>query len=612
MFAGTFPFREHIFHTNPDRVGKALSPYLPPQKTGYWQSAVGWLYEQSRDETDAAIPLLAPGEQWGIAFWGRLDNREQLINTFNLPTHCDDAELLLAGWEQWAEQLPQHLIGDFTLAVLDTRSHLLFLARDPIGVKPLYYRFDELGMVFGSSVPAINAIHPQRPTPDTEWMVRYLWGLSFQPQTTAYTEIQKLPPGHSLTLTLHGRPQLNHWHRWRDDAPLATRRDPYWVDEYRATLEESIRCRMRACERFGSESSGGIDSSTITAYLAKCLPFPAEQLCCFGFTLSELEAEYILETSRYCGVAHNHLVTTLNYLETSVLERTFHVLGYPDEHANAVLHIPFYRECVLHGINRLFSGFGGDEVVTNPGNLLPYELLDEGLYAALWDITPGHYLSRPLRFAKRLLIRKNPAFHAALLSAFQQRWPDCIIRAEVAERFGIRQRYMDNARFDAPFRRINDFILKHHLHTMQLSARLENCTLVAASYGIDYCWPLWDVRLVQQYLSTPAIEKVGPHGIGRYLHRRAIDGTVPSKVAWKPTKNMGNVVTESVSAWRHGQPDELLDLDPRLVELIDLPKWHKQVDSLTRRDAVIDDVQAFSLKRNVNAVRRLNLWLRSL
>ncbi|NRD90386.1 hypothetical protein C8024_14330 [Sphingopyxis sp. BSNA05] len=52
---------------------------------------------------------------------------------------------------------------------------------------------------------------------------------------------------------------------------------------------------------------------------------------------------------------------------------------------------------------------------------------------------------------------------------------------------------------------------------------------MAASYGIDYRWPLWDKRLVQQYLSTPIIERAGPGGIGRYLHRRAITGTVPDR-----------------------------------------------------------------------------------
>ena len=98
---------------------------------------------------------------------------------------------------------------------------------------------------------------------------------------------------------------------------------------------------------------------------------------------------------------------------------------------------------------------------------------------------------------------------------------------------------METARYDAPYRRINDFILQKLLKMPYIATRLENCTVMAAHYGVDYRWPLWDVRLVQQYLSTPSIEKVGPKGVGRYLHCRAIEHLVPKQIAWKPSKDMG-------------------------------------------------------------------------
>ncbi len=166
---------------------------------------------------------------------------------------------------------------------------------------------------------------------------------------------------------------------------------------------------------------------------------------------------------------------------------------------------------------------------------------------SLWDILPGDPFRRMLRLLKTSVVaRKNPSHRPAFLQAWNQRWPHQLLRPETVQRLDLYERYMETAIYDAPYRRINDFILQHHLKKMQLTARLENCTVMAAAYGVDYCWPLWDVRLVQQYLSTPSIEKVGPKGMGRYLHRRAIDGVVPKRVAWKPSKDMGYAVVERV------------------------------------------------------------------
>jgi len=139
---------------------------------------------------------------------------------------------------------------------------------------------------------------------------------------------------------------------------------------------------------------------------------------------------------------------------------------------------------------------------------------------------PGDPFKRSLRLLKTAALgRTNSTYNPAFLKAWQQRWPHQLLRPEVVQRLNLYERYMETARYDAPYRRINDFILQHHLRHMQLTARLEDCTLMAAAYGVDYRWPLWDARLVQQYLSTPGIEKVGPKGIGRYL----LLGTIVSK-----------------------------------------------------------------------------------
>ncbi len=87
------------------------------------------------------------------------------------------------------------------------------------------------------------------------------------------------------------------------------------------------------------------------------------------------------------------------------------------------------------------------------------------------------------------------------------------------------------ASYDEGMRSTSQLAIKL-LDTPYVSTRLENCSLEAAGFGIDYVWPMLDQRLVQQWLSTPAIWKIGDGGLPRYLHRSAIAGVSTDKVAW--------------------------------------------------------------------------------
>ena len=276
---------------------------------------------------------------------------------------------------------------------------------------------------------------------------------------------------------------------------------------------------------------------------------------------------------------------------------------------------PEILECELRGIRTLFSGFGGDEVATHPGGHLRWELLDAGQYAELWGILRGNVVTRALRLGKAATVgRRKPDYNPRFLAAWNARWPYQLLRPEVVERLDLHTEYMETARYDAPYRRINDFILGHLLTAPYVATRLEDCTLMAASYGVDYRWPLWDVRLVQQYLSTPSIEKMGPQGIGRYLHRRALDGVVPQRVAWKPSKDMGYARQrrEREGAGLIATAEEArgleANLSPALHQLIDRQKLREQIERAAHGHT--DDEFAFSFRRGVRALTWLDCWLR--
>lgn len=557
-----------------------------------------------------------------LLFWGRLDNRVELSARLSVDTRSltPDLDVVLAGWCRWGTALPDYLMGDFAFAIVDPSRQLIFLARDPLGVKPLFYSFQEGKFVFASSIPLLRETTELKITPDADWMARYVLQLSKSDTQTAYREIKKIPPGHGLVFdTAKAKVGLRRYHHWLDDAPVANGRDQHWLETYRTQLEESIRCRMDGDKRMGTENSGGIDSATITAYLAHFLGEPGDRLFGLSFAVCEQEPSYILETSQARRIVHNYVVTTQNFEGglDDCISQGLKTLGYPEEHSVGTGHLPFYRLCETLGIHSLFSGFGGDEVVTHPAYyLLRRELLDRGDWRGLWDVIPGNAVTRGLRLAKLCYQdRKNRSgFNQRYLASWNARWPHRFIRDDVIERIGLHELYMEGAKRDAPYRRINDYIINGLISHPYISTRLETCTLMAAAYGVEYRWPLLDVRLIQQYLSTPAIEKVGPQGKDRYLHRRAIEGVVPHRVAWKPSKDMGysRMLEElnSAALIPLAQRARALeaDMEAELRELVDVHRLRQQIKLAL--DGERKRPFAFSFRRSVAALSWLDAWLK--
>jgi len=478
-----------------------------------------------------------------IASWVRLDNREALADqlAMTLTDAVTDPQLIITAYRKWGDDCANQLEGDFSFVIYDSKQQRVFAARDSVGVKPFYYYCDDDVFICTTTAAIFHTLKKPRLQPDESWMARYLIHRSHSWEDTALQGLKKLPPAHSLVIDRHTC-TLQRYFEFRDDAPPQYQQNPQWVEKYRAKLEEAMACRLRTRYDIGSETSGGIDSSTITGFAAQMMKDRIEQLRCYAFAFLELEPAFVLQTSHFARITHNHVIMRRRNgekLETDI-ERLLTVYGLPEEHGNASFHVPFYEDASLHDVRVLFSGFGGDEVVTNPAYLLIPELMDKKQYRALWNTLPASKGLRAARFAKQLLNNRKPrpTANSNFVNAFTMYWQHHLVNDRAIRKYDLHSVFMEPATFDAPHRTINDFILQNRLASF-VPTRLDNCTLMAASYKIDYRWPLLDRRLMQQYLSTPAVEK-WHRGMGRYLHRRAIEGIVPASVQWKPSKNMGD------------------------------------------------------------------------
>jgi asparagine synthase (glutamine-hydrolysing) len=297
------------------------------------------------------------------------------------------------------------------------------------------------------------------------------------------------------------------------------------------------------------------------------------------------------------------------------MARALRVVGYPDVVPNALGYIPFFEESRRRGITTLFSGFGGDQAVSAQASRLRRELLDQHRYVAYWSVLEGGAPRRAARTVKAAFVgRRLPSCNEARLRTLRSWWSDQLLRPEVVERLDLHHEFVGRARRNAPLRRVNDLVLARLQQVPYTSRQLEHCTLIAASYGVQYRWPLLDARLVQQYLSTPSIEKMGPGGLGRYLHRRAVDGLVPDCITWRRGKDVGPPLPHR-QVWAREDLARTLEtarriepkLHPAIADVVDCERLREQIARAAH--ASPDSAFAFTFRGNVKSLAWLQVWL---
>ncbi|HNX96252.1 MAG TPA: asparagine synthase-related protein [Candidatus Aminicenantes bacterium] len=605
---------------DPKAVLHRLMPFAPPDRSGVRAlpavsllvHALHWNTTRSRLEE---TPLVDPSHGLSIASWARLDNRAELGGKLGIPATelagLSDTRLILASYRRWGEECASHLIGDFAFVVHDERRGDVLLARDPLGARPLYYWTAGPLLACSTTLAVFRGLDGLSLQVRSGWIAEYLQHLSMSFEQTPYEGVRKLPPGHILWVSGE-ETRLKSYFRLAEVTPLVLRDSREYVEAYREVLEESIRCRLDSDYPLGCESSGGLDSSTVTAYAAKLLGPERERAHAFSFARQEQEPRHILAVSRAAGLPYTHVFTRNEPDTRERIDRSIAVLGYPVEHGNATAHEPFYRLAERLGVRTLLSGFGGDEFCTTiHGTLVPLELLQKGEYRKLWQILPGNPLTRMLRLLKRVWTLWRPASaNPHFYKAFERRWPLSLVRDEWVEKYGLKERYFEQARFDTGYTELKRFTLEKRWQPF-VPTRMENCSLMALSYGIEYRWPLLDVRLVRLFLAIPNGEQYF-RGMGRYLHRRAVDGVVPKAIAWKQGKSMGPFDDGGASG-DAGISREVERLHPALERILDLGKLRAQIAFLPITGRVPEgDPRGFACRRNLRAVALLNAWLKAL
>lgn len=274
-------------------------------------------------------------------------------------TRCD-TEVIVHAWEEWGVDCLARFNGMFAFAVWDKRQKTLFMARDRLGVKPLYYaELADGRIVFGSELKAL-LVHPDVPRRIDPHAVEEYFAFGYVPDPkTIYRDVRKLEPGAYICVR-RGDPvkPVRYW-----EVPLAGERviagtPEDWAQELRARLQESVRKRLVSDVPLGAFLSGGIDSSAVVAMMRE---IGTDKLltCSIGFREPQYdESEFARMVAE--GKQTDHKTEVVEASDYSLLEKLVDIYDEPYADSSA---IPTYRVCQLarRHVTVALSGDGGDE-----------------------------------------------------------------------------------------------------------------------------------------------------------------------------------------------------------------------------------------------------------
>jgi asparagine synthase (glutamine-hydrolysing) len=269
-----------------------------------------------------------------------------------------DTEVIIHLYEEMGADCVKELRGMFALAIYDKTKRKLILARDRLGKKPLHYALVKDKLYFASEIKSILAVAPELAQVNAQGLLEYLYYGYVPDPITAFTGIQKLPPGHLLEFENGEISVRQYWDLPQYDTHVP-KSEEECLEELEHRLLEATRIRLISDVPLGAFLSGGIDSSTVVALMARTSSAPVKTFS-IGFSKADFnEAEYARMVAQKFGTDHHEMI-----LEPNVVETVEHLTSSLEEPFGDSSMLPTYyvSQMARKHVTVALSGDGGDEI----------------------------------------------------------------------------------------------------------------------------------------------------------------------------------------------------------------------------------------------------------
>jgi asparagine synthase (glutamine-hydrolysing) len=493
-------------------------------------------------------PIANESKSVWVVFNGEIYNYRDLakwlIDRGHHLSTSSDTEVIVHLYEELGPECVHKLRGMFAFALWDRDHDRVFIARDRLGVKPLYYFWDERRLVFGSELKAVLAHPDVRCELDYSAILYYLRYGYIPDPLTPFEHIAKLPPGHVMTVTAGTLSVAQYWDGARPGSNGAiTPSEQASVEQLQTLLDEAVSLRLISDVPLGAFLSGGIDSSLVVAVMARHMGQPVKTFS-IGFEEAAYnELPHAGRVARHIGTDHHELM--VGPQECGLIEE---LVRHFDEPFGDPSSIPTYclSKLTAQYVKVALSGDAGDELFAGYDRYrmdldrhrlaLPNEvkrllgiasdLLPEGFYGRRWMRSlalpaPARYLENISHTAPLGLMRIVSDEFRGHLQGDQQ-----------AER--LMTRYFDRVADTSWLAQLQYFDTKTYLPADVLT----KVDRMSMAHSLEVRGPFLDHVLVEYVSRLPAKMKFRD-GISKYLLKQVASRYLPSEIVHRKKQGFG-------------------------------------------------------------------------
>ena len=469
-------------------------------------------------------PITSPLSGSKIVFNGELYNSPELRSRLEscghrFVTDHSDTETVLRAYDQWGDRCLEHLVGMFAFAIYDPRQDRMFLARDRLGIKPLYYYSSGPKFLFASEIKAILQDDTVARAPNQATLARFLlYRVHDDRDDTFFSGIKRLAPGHYMWVGPTGElSTTRYWDPEITDRFSSEKSDDDYAQEFAELLQKVLARHLISDVPLGVSLSGGLDSSGVASITQSLIRSGTDVHTTGGLhTFSALYPGQSIDESAYIGEVERYVQSSPHYAYPKVDEFWNEIdtwVWFQEEPTISSAPYAYYSvyRIAKGQVKVVLSGNGGDELLAG---YIPYfkAYLTSG-------IDQHHYLA----IARELLDGRDLYVKYLAQYARQRLLPDNK-KVTVSSMVNLPAN-LDSDFVFTPDRNLNRRLAQDVLaYSTPNLLRYEDKNSMA--FSIESRVPFLDHELVEYIFSLPIDQKI-KHGWNRYVYRNAMRDKMP-------------------------------------------------------------------------------------
>jgi len=498
-------------------------------------------------------PLRNEDDSLWIVFNGEIYNHAALRETLIAAGHTyrtkSDTETIVHLYEQYGKDSVKHLRGMFAFAIWDRKRKALFIARDRLGIKPLYYTKTANEFLFGSEIKVLLEHPDTRPELNRAALPEYLAFGYLSGEETLYRGIRKLMPGHFLELNEAGEIHIEQYWDVETVVDEPGKPESYYINAYRELLEGAVQSHLMSDVPLGVFLSGGLDSSAVAALMTKIRREPVETFSVGYAEQSYSELPYARTVARHINSIHHEVSVSSDDFFNALPRLIWHEdepIAWPSS-----VSLYFVAELARQRVKVVLTGEGSDETLAG------YSRYAFTLKNRAFDNIYRRVLPRSLRTGIRKFLGQSEWLNATarrklshsflgtdgeswtsfyfdnFFSAFSENDQLELLTKNFAREFQPGAAYSNVMRV---WERSSGELLERLLYTdlktylVELLMKQDNMSMAAS---IESRVPFLDHVLVEWALRVP--ESIQIHGLaGKTILKKAMEGLLPESILYRP------------------------------------------------------------------------------